>query len=166
MRSPYSIPDASNSFAYTLDAVKPGIVFSSLSTTSPSLERTKKSTRASPSHSLATNASTDRRCTSSIVSSGRSGGMISRIPSSSYFEAKSYHSWSSVSIVPGSDAIGGGTRLPSTPHSTSTPSTNSSTSTFSQCVNASSTAGLSSDSACTFEMPTDEPSDAGLTKTG
>jgi hypothetical protein len=67
---------------------------------------------------------------------------------------------------PGSDAIGGGTRLPRTPHSTSIPATNSSTSTFSSCLRASSTAGPSSDSSCTFEMPTDEPRRAGFTKTG
>ena len=67
-------PDASKSFAYTLVAVNPGIVLNSLTITSPSLVRTKKSTRASPSHSHATNASTERCCTSSIVSCGNSGG--------------------------------------------------------------------------------------------
>jgi hypothetical protein len=51
--------------------VKPGIVLSSLRTTSPSNSRTKKSTRARPSHSLATKDSTARRCSSSTVSCGR-----------------------------------------------------------------------------------------------
>ncbi len=67
---------------------------------------------------------------------------------------------------PGRDAIGGGCRLPSTPHSTSIPTTSSSTSTFSSWRRATSTAGPSSDSSCTFAIPTDEPSRAGFTKTG
>ena len=80
------MPDASKSFAYTLVEVKPGIVFSSFTTTSPP-SRTKKSTRAIPSHSLATNASTESCCTRSIVSGGSSGGITSSIPSASYFDA-------------------------------------------------------------------------------
>src|SRR5205823_1934389 len=84
-----------------------------------------------PSHSLAVNASTARCCTNAIVSSGSSDGTTSCIPPSSYFDEKSDHSCSSVSMRPGSDATGGGTRLPSTPHTTSMPATNSSTSTFS-----------------------------------
>ena len=92
--------------------------------------------------------------------------MIVSIPPSSYLAEKSYQSapskpWDSIS--PGSDAIG--SRLPRTLHSTSTPGTNSSISTFSSCWNA-------SDRVVQFlrreglEIPTDEPSRAGLTKTG
>ena len=66
---------------------------------------------------------------------------------------------------PGSEATGLG-RFPSTPTSISIPATNSSTITFSSCRRASATAASSSLSALTFEIPTEEPMLAGLTKTG
>src|SRR5262249_37049174 len=60
----------------------------------------------------------------------------------------------------------GSVLLPTTATSISIPGTNSSTSTFSQWRRASSTAGSSSSSERTFEIPTEEPSCAGLTNTG
>ena len=89
------------------------------------------------------------------------------MPPSSYFAEKSYQSAPSKpcdTISPGSEAIG--CRFPSTLHSTSTPSTNSSTSTFSSWRHASATAASSSSAVNTFEIPTEEPSRAGFTKTG
>ena len=141
-------------------------MFSSLTSTSPS-PVTKQSTRAIPSHSVATNASTETSCTRAITSAGMRGGTIRSMPPSSYFAEKSYQSAPSnpcATISPGSDAIG--VRLPSTPHSTSIPSTFSSISTLSSWRRAVATAGSSSSAARTLEMPTDEPRRAGLTKTG
>ena len=120
-----------------------------------------------PSHSVATNASTEISCTRATVSAGMRGGTTRSIPPSSYFAEKSYQSAPSnpcATISPGSEAIG--VRLPSTPHSTSIPSQNSSRRTFSSCCRASATAGSSSSGSRTFEIPTDEPSRAGFTKTG
>ena len=130
---------------------------------------TKQSTRAMPSHSAARKAATATSWTRRDTSSGIRGGTISSIPPSSYFADQSYQSvsvkpWATIS--PGREACGGGVRLPRTPTSTSIPSTNSSTRIFSSWRNASSTADASSDAARTFVMPTDEPSRAGLTKTG
>ena len=85
------------------------------------------------------------------------------MPPSSYLAEKSYQS-EFATISPGIEAIG--CSLPSTLHSTSTPLTNSSTSTFSSCWNASSIPARSSCSLRAFEIPTDEPRRAGLTKTG
>ena len=146
-------------------SVKPGIVLSSLTMTSPS-SRTKKSTRASPSQSPATNASTARCCTSSIVSCGQLGRdhelhaavvvlrlvvvplVLERVDAAGQRRDRGRH------------AVAEHAALDLDPR------TNSSTSTFSSWRRASATAGASSDSSCTFEIPTDEPSRAGLTKTG
>ena len=78
------MPDASKSFAYTLVAVKPGIVLISFTTTSPP-GRTKKSMRAMPSHSVATNDSTAIRRTSSAASAEMRAGTMRSMPPSSYF---------------------------------------------------------------------------------
>jgi hypothetical protein len=56
--------------------------------------------------------------------------------------------------------------LPSTPHSTSTPSTNSSTSTFSSWLEGERDRAAQLLVVGAFEIPTDEPSRAGLTNTG
>ena len=91
------------------------------------------------------------------------------MPPSSYFADQSYQSVPAkpcATISPGSDACGGGVRLPRTPTSTSTPSTNSSIRIFSSCRKASSAAACSSSAARTFVIPTDEPSRAGFTNTG
>ena len=76
--------EASKSLAYTLVAVKPGIVFSSLTSTSPSA-RTKQSARAMPSHSVARKAATESLADLSLASGEMRGGTISSIPPSSYF---------------------------------------------------------------------------------
>ena len=78
-------PLASHSFGNALVPVKPGIVFSSLtSTRSPS---TKKSTRASPAQPTRVNVSTASRRTSSRTVSGSRAGTTSSIPPSSYLAA-------------------------------------------------------------------------------
>ena len=85
------------------------------------------------------------------------------MPPSAYFASKSYQSaWETIS--PTTEAIG--SRLPSTPTSTSTPGWNSSTSTLSSWRRASATAASSSSAVRAFEIPTDEPSRAGFTNTG
>ena len=156
------MPLSANSFAYTLVAVKPGIVLSSLTTTSPS-GRTKKSTRAMPSQSVATNDATASCWTRSVVAAGSRAGTISSMPPSAYFASKSYQS-AFATISPTIDAIG--SRFPSTPTSTSTPGWNSSTSTLSSWRRASATAASSSAAVRAFEIPTDDPSRAGFTNTG
>ena len=73
--------------------MKPGIVFSSFITTSPSEARTKKSARAMPSHEVATNAATaSSRARSICASSSPGGGITSSEPPSSYFDDQSYQS--------------------------------------------------------------------------
>ena len=79
----YGIPDASKSSAYTLVEVKPGIVFSSLISTSPS-PVTKQSTRAIPSHSVETKACTASCCTRVVWSGVIRAGTTRFISPSSY----------------------------------------------------------------------------------
>jgi hypothetical protein len=69
-----------------------------------------------------------------------------------------------ITISPGIDASG--SRLPSTEHSTSMPVASRSTSTTGSCSKASAIAWSSSTSLTAFEIPTDDPSRAGLTNTG
>ena len=66
--------------------MNPGIVLISLTTTSPS-SRTKKSTRAIPSHSVAMNESTASAWTRAAVSSGIRAGTMMSEPPASYFAA-------------------------------------------------------------------------------
>jgi hypothetical protein len=156
-------PLASHSFGNTLVAVKPGIVLSSLTSTCPSW--TKKSTRARPLQPTRWKVSTARRRTSSRTASGTSAGTRSSIPPSPYLAAKSYQSRPpSSTICPGTEASGAS--WPITEHSTSMPEENASTITSGSWPNASSSAGPSSASEKTLAMPTEEPSRAGLTKTG
>ena len=67
--------------------MKPGIVFSSFITISPSVSRTKKSARAIPSHDVATKAAIATSRARSICASVRpGGGTTSSEPPSSYFD--------------------------------------------------------------------------------
>src|SRR5258708_14896940 len=72
-------PLASNASGYMLMLVKPGIVFTSFTTTLMSGRR-KKSTRAMPSQPSARNARTESPCTRLTNASGRSAGTFSSAP--------------------------------------------------------------------------------------
>ena len=78
------MPSASKSFANTLVEVKPGIVFSSFTSTSPS-SRTKKSQRASPLPSIALKISAASSRTRAIPSSPIRAGTMRSIPPWEYF---------------------------------------------------------------------------------
>ena len=78
------MPEAAKSLGYMLISVKPGMVFGSLSSISPSLRRTKKSTLVRPEQPNDLKALTAAALTASSFSSGRRAGICSSLSPARY----------------------------------------------------------------------------------